>query len=361
MKITKTIRLDLSGTEGERLLLLVRRFNDACNWLSTVALEEKSFSWLQLQRWGYRELRDRFGLSAAQAVVAVRKVAYAYSEKTRRDRLARFRPLGGIPVHRHQYKRDGTVRFYGFRVQYRAEPGFGPSAKCEAKLIIRGRKILLQQIVEVDEPAVSEATDYLGVDLGVVNIASDSDHERFAGGLVNGLRKRHSHLRRKLQKKGTRSATRLLVKRRKKESLFARHVNHTISKELVAKAHGSGRGIALEDLKGIRARIKARKAQRRVLHSWSFGQLRSFIEYKARLSGVEVRLVDPRNTSRTCPRCGLVDKRNRRVQWRFKCVGCSYAGHANFIAAENIRRAVGNQPHAAMAQAVSRKSAFSSG
>ncbi|MER3403653.1 MAG: hypothetical protein C4337_10335, partial [Armatimonadota bacterium] len=52
------------------------------------------------------------------------------------------------------------------------------------------------------------------------------------------------------------------------------------------------------------------KAQRRVQHSWGFHQLGSFIEYKARLAGVLVVLVDPRNTSRTCPACGHVSKAN---------------------------------------------------
>ncbi|MER3403228.1 MAG: transposase, partial [Armatimonadota bacterium] len=48
----------------------------------------------------------------------------------------------------------------------------------------------------------------------------------------------------------------------------------------------------------------------RVQHSWAFHQLGSFIEYKARLAGVPVVCVDPRNTSRTRPACGHVSKAN---------------------------------------------------
>jgi transposase len=65
--------------------------------------------------------------------------------------------------------------------------------------------------------------------------------------------------------------------------------------------------------------------------------LRRFVAYKAALAGVPVVYVDPRHTSRTCPACGLVDARNRVSQARFQCVGCGLAGHADTIAATNIR------------------------
>lgn len=84
-------------------------------------------------------------------------------------------------------------------------------------------------------------------------------------------------------KEGHKVAKRLLKKRRHKEARFATDVNHRIAKKLVAKAKDTGRGIALEDLSGIRDRITVSKAQRRAQHSWVFHQLRCFIEYKARL------------------------------------------------------------------------------
>jgi len=67
-----------------------------------------------------------------------------------------------------------------------------------------------------------------------------------------------------------------------------------------------------------------RKAQRRVPYSWGFHQLGSFIEYKARLAGVPVVCVDPRN--RACPACGHVSKVNRPTPAEFRYVGCGFAG-----------------------------------
>jgi transposase len=94
--------------------------------------------------------------------------------------------------------------------------------------------------------------------------------------------------------------------------------------------------------------VRARRQQRAQLHSWSFAQLRTFIDYKARRAGSLVVLVDPRNTSRRCPRCGYTDRANRPNQFTFRCTSCGYAGHADVIAAENIRvlgRAAVMQPH----------------
>ena len=72
------------------------------------------------------------------------------------------------------------------------------------------------------------------------------------------------------------------------------------SKQLVAKAKYTNRAIALEDLAGIRSQTKVRKTQRSRHSKWAFYQFRQFIEYKSALQGVQVILVDPRNTSRTC-------------------------------------------------------------
>jgi IS605 OrfB family transposase len=77
-------------------------------------------------------------------------------------------------------------------------------------------------------------------------------------------------------------------------------VNHCISKEIAANAERSRFAIAIEDLTHIRRRVKARRAQRSRLHGRSFGQPRQFLTYKAKLAGVPVIAVDPRNTSRSC-------------------------------------------------------------
>jgi transposase len=49
---------------------------------------------------------------------------------------------------------------------------------------------------------------FLGIDMGIANIAYDSDGHRYAGIKLNGYRRRQARLRRRLQAKDTRSARR---------------------------------------------------------------------------------------------------------------------------------------------------------
>jgi putative transposase len=100
--------------------------------------------------------------------------------------------------------------------------------------------------VEVTEPF--EFSDIIGIDLGVTNIAVDSDGEIFRGTHINNVRIRYAKLRAKLQRKGTKSSKRLLRKRNRRESRFAKDLNHCISKKVVKKAERTSRGIALENL-----------------------------------------------------------------------------------------------------------------
>jgi putative transposase len=341
-----TIQAKITPSEPDELLAVMRQFNNACNWLSVYAFNNQVFNWYKLQKTAYHQIRGLFKLTSDQSKVAIRKVTNAYKLKSRRNKVAKFKPLGAMPLYGHSYKKDGTVLIYGHRYPIHTHTVL--NAKSEGKLCYRRGEFIVHQAIEtaVIEPYIPGG--YLGCDLGIVNILVSSDGEIYSSGHLNGLRKRYQKVRSRLQKKKTKSAKRLLQHRRKKERLFARSVNHNISKQVVAKAKDAMFGIALEDLSGIRDRITVKKAQRRQHHSWSFGQLRIFIEYKANLNGVPVVFVDPRNTSRTCSECGYVDKKNRKSQSEFVCNSCGFADLADYVAARNIaRRADGNQPDGA--------------
>ena len=352
MKLIAQVKLTPTKEQHQALLKTLESVNDAANYISERAWETKTFRQYDLHHLLYYDLRSRFNLTAQIVVRVLAKVADAYKLDWKTPRT--FNRHGSIAYDKRILSWKPTEVSI-WTVNGRLKIAFVAGSKQaellqyrsgEADLIYRNGDFYLHQVCEVEEPPANDPSEFLGVDLGIVNIAADSDGVTYSGGQVNGLRKRHSRLRAKLQSKDTKASKRLLKKRAKKERHFATHINHVISKSVVAKAKDSGRGIALEDLKGIRDRITVRKGQRRQHHSWAFNQLRQFIEYKAKLAGVFVALVDPRNSSRTCPRCGTIDKRNRPSQSLFSCVSCGFSAPADTVAAGIIAgRAVVNRPY----------------
>lgn len=171
---------------------------------------------------------------------------------------------------------------------------------------------------------------------------------------MNRYRRRMLAVRAELQAKGTKSAKRKLKARARREQRHATNTNHVISKEIVAEAERTGAGIGLEDLSGIRDRVRLRKPQRATLHSWAFAQLGAFIAYKAERAGVPVVYVDPAYTSQECSGCHYIDKRNRPSQAVFACRSCGVVAHADHNAARNIAAraertwAAVSRPHAAL-------------
>jgi IS605 OrfB family transposase len=352
VKLIAQVKLTPTKEQHQALLKTLESVNDAANYISERAWETKTFRQYDLHHLLYYDLRSRFNLTAQIVVRVLAKVADAY--KLGRNAPRTFNRHGSIAYDKRILSWKPTeVSIWTvngrLKIAFAAgskQAGLLQSRSGEADLIYRNGDFYLHQVCEVEEPPANDPSEFLGVDLGIVNIAADSDGATYCGAQVNGLRKRHSRLRAKLQSKDTKASKRLLKKRAKKERRFATHVNHVISKSVVAKAKDSGRGIALEDLKGIGDRITVRKGQRRQHHSWAFRQLRSFIEYKAKLAGVFVALVDPRNSSRICPQCGTIDKRNRPSQFLFSCVSCGFSAPADTVAAGIIAgRAAVNRPY----------------
>jgi IS605 OrfB family transposase len=277
------------------------------------------------------------------------KVADAYKLDKARKRT--FRPLGSIAyderILRWQVDKErvslwtvrGRLTLPFVCGQYQRE--MLRTQQGETDLAFVEGNFYLLGVCEVDEPPAREVGGVLGIDLGIVNLATDSEGRHYSGETVRFLRRRMKRLRSGLQhqakKHKSRSAARHLARVRRRVSRFTRWVNHNISRRLVGAAAASGKAIALEDLKGIRERASAMSREMRLeLGNWAFHQLGEFIGYKAARAGIPVVFVDPRNTSRTCPACGHCDKANRKSQSQFKCLRCGRVANADTNAALNI-------------------------
>lgn len=90
--------------------------------------------------------------------------------------------------------------------------------------------------------------------------------------------------------------------------------------------------IKLEQLANIRRTTRTSRKNNHSLHTWSFYRLAHYIEYKAKLLGIQVEYVDPAYTSQTCPVCGQRHKTNSRD---YHC-SCGYHTHRDLVGAKNI-------------------------
>jgi len=336
----------------------MQRFNAACNAVSETAFREQTASKFTLQKLVYGAIRKEHNLPADMAIRVIAQVCEAYKrDKTKRPT---FKPFSSIPYsHGKNYSYKGVDRvslqvcpsgrvIVPFVMGEYQKKRFA-FAKGQADLALRNGKWFLYVTVDTPEAETKEVAEFLGIDLGIVNIVTDSKGKRHTGSEVEKHRQRHATARKTFQRKGTRNTKRRLKKLGGQQQRYQKHVNHVLSKKIVAKAKALGFGIALEDLKGIRVRTEKTVSRRqRSRHSnWSFSHLRMCLSYKARFAGVPLVTVDPRNTSRTCFVCGHCDKANRKSQDRFSCTACGHKDQADYNAAKNISRlgANVNRPH----------------
>ncbi|WP_394616093.1 RNA-guided endonuclease InsQ/TnpB family protein [Lentzea sp. JNUCC 0626] len=207
----------------------------------------------------------------------------------------------------------------------------------ESDLLLRDGMWFLVATCDVPEPEVFEPADWIGVDRGINNLATTSDLANYQGRRLQRYRRWHARKRAEFQSTRTKSANRRLKRRAREEARHTTHINHRIAKQIVAVAERTGRGIALEELHGIRDRVRPHRHQRATQSSWPFHQLEQHITYKARRAGVPVLLVDARYTSQMCPRCSHTSRANRPNRDTFSCRRCGLAGPADVVAAVNIR------------------------
>ena len=343
MKLTLQLKLVPTDEQHTALLETMHAFNAAASYAAQVGFEAHVFSQQAIHMRCYRELRGRFRLSSQMAVRAIGKVV----ETFRRDKKVCpvFRTDGAMiyderllgwkgPAHVSLltlHGREVIAMVYG---EYQA--GFMPRLKGQVDLVYRDGTFYLYATIEVPEETPIQPTRFLGVDLGIVEIVTDSDGHSYTGAEIEVVRQRSATARQTFQATGTKAAKRRLKKMAGHQGRFQRAVNHRISQRLVQVAKDTKAALSLENLTGMRDRMTVRGTQRARQHNWSFRQLREFIAYKAQWAGVPVVFVDPRNTSRTCSRCGYVDKRNRRSQAEFSCRRCGSTCHADTNAARNL-------------------------
>jgi putative transposase len=206
---------------------------------------------------------------------------------------------------------------------------------------------------EVGQP-IHPSTSIVGLDAGITLFATLSDGTMFEP--VNALRTRAAKMA-KYQRRMSRKVkfSRNWKKAKARITKLHQRVAHTRNdflhktSNIISKNHAV---VVIEDLNVTNMSksasgtleapgrsVNAKSGLNKSILDQGWGEFRRQLEYKQAWLGGEVFVVNPRNTSRTCPACGHISAENRKTQSQFECVECGYAENADLNAAVNILRA----------------------
>lgn len=212
---------------------------------------------------------------------------------------------------------------------------FATSKLGTMRIVIKNGNVVAQVVYDADESVCPDDGNVMGVDLGIkcpaVSRCSDGSVKFYGNGRKNKQMRRHFAAKRKsLQKAKHQDAVEYI---NNKEQRIMKDIDHKLSHDIVATAVAHNvKTIKLEQLQNIRSTTRKSRKNNHSLHNWSFYRLAKFIEYKAKLAGIEVLYVNPAYTSQRCPVCGDIHHADDR---NYTC-RCGYHIHRDVLGAINI-------------------------
>ena len=211
----------------------------------------------------------------------------------------------------------------------------------QCKVSVRGNRVIIYSVKEVDEPVFNDVGETVGVDVNVVNnfiTASD-------GHVMDYDREYLSQMFRmvaKIDKIGYGNLSRGQLRRyrkiiRRNEWYFRRLIHdfltYCVQNNIV--------NVVMEDLRSfdgtyIRDRETGIKYSR-IVRLLRLSNIKNWLLTQAEKLGIRVHLTPSHYTSQQCPECGHIDRENRKTQEEFRCVNCGHEVNADYNASVNIK------------------------
>src|SRR6266581_9599810 len=382
--ITAKLKLQIDVAQFQALRETQLAYRDALNHVSRYSFEHgKMSNQIRLRDETYYEIRALYKLPAQMATNVPRQVGATYKTlwtKVKQNSTARkaghtkkrYKGLDSPP------KYVSPTLIYNYQRDYSLKPDHQVSIlTLEGRIIVpytgysphvallhQGAAIgaaklwydkphkqfylLISLELDVADAMPEQHTTVVGVDVGIRQLAvtatTRGKQSFHSGKRIFPKANHYARLRKRLQKKGTRAATRRAVVISGRERRLKQDANHVVSKRIVTRHQHSI--IGLEDLKDIRERTRrkkgkqASKKQRKAnaaYSTWAFAELQSMIAYKALLHGSMAIKVDAHYTSKACPMCGHTCDANRPHKGLlFVCQNCQYILHADLVGARNV-------------------------
>ncbi|MFE5087657.1 RNA-guided endonuclease TnpB family protein, partial [Streptomyces mirabilis] len=225
MKLVVQVKLLPTPVQAAALEATLQACNEAATWVSETAFARGEFKNFALRKHTYDAVKSRWDLGAQAAQHVIKKTCDAYAtlkanlkagnlgrSGSRRYRRATekpivFRPQGAQPYDDRMlswqipdrtvsvWTTSGRIKNVAFTASPEQLATLVLYRKGESDLLERDGMWFLNATCEVPEaPLNTGPVDFLGVDLGIVNIATTSDGEIMAGRELNRIRVRERGL-----------------------------------------------------------------------------------------------------------------------------------------------------------------------
>ena len=376
MEISLTIKAHIypSQSEAESLKKTMEAYRQGCNYASQYVFNNNfELGQLKLNKALYHDLRDTFDLKSQMAQSVLRTVIARYKTvatqlsqkpykclgyKIKRDLTWLWKP---VTFSRPQFdlvrnrdwsfKNDNQVSLNTLDGRIICQISMSGFEKYQdwqfggARVLKSGKHWYLHISAsrEIDDYDINQTRHVIGIDRGLRQIVTCYDEKGktlFKNGKQIAKKRNHyKQLRRHLQLTNTKSSKRRIRKIGQRENRWMSDYNHCLSKTLVEK-YGTDSLFVLEDLTDVTFNtVNNCKREGRYEHcSWSFYDLEQKLTYKAHLNHSEVIKVDAYCTSQRCPKCGRINKENRKHNLHlYICDKCGYKSNDDRIGAMNIQ------------------------
>lgn len=260
------MKLVVTPEQADALKRTMQAANAVCDSLSAWAWEHQTFQQYPLHKGQYASQREASGLTAQVIVRCIGKTADAYKLDKRTQRT--FQPTGAIAfddrilnwyIEREQvsiWSVDGRLKLPFVCGDY--QRGLLAFQQGESDLAFVGGDFYLMATVSIPDPPLIETDGVLGVDLGIVSLAVDSEGNEYSGKSIKACRRRRRSHRSGLQKTGTKRAKRTLKKISRKVFRYSKWLNHNICLQCGLQINADKNASANIARKGLEARATVR-------------------------------------------------------------------------------------------------------
>jgi putative transposase len=363
MKLVKKILIKPSKSQKETIDFWLRR----CCLLYNIALEEKIIY--------YKSTGKSLSMyEQKKELVDIKEYDKTWKEvpnKSLQDVIIRLdksfkgffsRGFKGFPKFKHEYN---SLYFVSSDVKNKSGELYLPKIKEKIKytgdlpekyssclLKKENYKYFMCFIVDVEPKKLNNNSKILGVDLGLMELYTDSNghkQKRFSKKLIKKYYKRINDLNKSLITKKKSSIRRKKVKQQLNKTykrLEKTKIDflHKVSLKLIKSSEDN---IIVGDIKIGKIISKSNKGLRKSFYLTSLGIFKNFIEYKSKLNGKNLIFVNEAYTSKTCSCCGHIKvmKLSDRV---YSCEICKNSIDRDHNSAINMKllgsSIMGNKP-----------------